>query len=81
MYLAPVCAAVIYSPQMKHARSTRYDQHLALRLGTTLLDRVRQLARARDQRVSEVCRAAIHEHVAAAERRGGGGGADAKRSS
>jgi hypothetical protein len=49
-------------------RSTRYNDHVAVRLSATLVSRMRAAAAAREQRVSELCRNAIREHVERLER-------------
>lgn len=57
---------------MSTRRSTRFDDHIALRLSAALLAHVRRIAAAREQRVSELCRDALREHLARLERSGGG---------
>jgi predicted transcriptional regulator len=48
----------------------RYARVVGLRLSETLMQRARRAAAARDQRLSELCRDAIREHVARLEQRG-----------
>ncbi len=64
---------------MHDARQTyRYQRSIAVRVTAALLDRAQRVAVAREQRLSELCRDAIREHLARIER---GGGDDDARSS
>ena len=53
---------------MRHGRTTRYDDHIALRLSAELRGRLRRLAASEELRVSEICREAIRDRVDEYER-------------
>ena len=50
--------------------NVRFTKVVGLRLSETLLHRMQRVAAEREQRMSEVCRDAIREHLARLERSG-----------
>jgi predicted HicB family RNase H-like nuclease len=57
---------------MEYSRKTiRFQGSFTLRLSAALLARAQRAAAAREQRLSELCRDAIREHLARLERGGG----------